>query len=193
MKSAVLVTHGLVLALAIGCSQRNDSAPPAASAATPAAPVATTAAAPAVAPPAAPPPAAPANVPKVIGSAEGSIPGTRVEVTELKRTSGGTVTLRFQIVNESTETLPVGSMMAMVDLSGDYAIANVHLIDPVGRKKYFTAKDAQGKCVCSVYAAAKPGGRVNLWAKFAAPPDDVEKLSVVIPPFAPADDVPISR
>jgi hypothetical protein len=188
MKSAVLVTHGLVLALAVGCSPRTDSAPPAASAATPAAPVAT-----AAAPPAAAPPAAPANVPKVIGSAEGSIPGTRIEVTELKRTSGGTVTLRFAIVNDSTETLQVTSMMAMVDLSGAYTIANVHLIDPVGRKKYFTAKDAEGKCVCSAYAAAKPGGRVNLWAKFAAPPDDVEKLSVVIPPFAPADDVPISR
>jgi hypothetical protein len=188
MKSAVIVTHGLVLAIAFGCSQRNDSAPPAAATATPAPAVTTTAAAPAARAPAAPP-----NMPKPIASAEGTIPGTRIEVAELKRTSGGTLTLRFTIVNDSTTVLDVGSVMPMLDGSSDYLIANVHLIDPVGRKKYFTAKDAQGKCVCAAYAAAKPGGRVNLWAKFAAPPDDVEKLSVVIPPFAPADDVPISR
>jgi hypothetical protein len=188
MKSAVLVTPALVLALAVGCSPRNDSAPPAASAAPPAAPAATPTAAPVAAPR-----AAPANPSTAIASADGSIPGTRIEVTELKRASGGTVTLRFTIVNDSPEPLNVASMAAMVDLSRDYAIANVHLIDPVGRKKYFTAKDAEGKCVCSAYASVKPGGRVNHWAKFPAPPEDVEKLSVVIPPFAPADDVPISR
>ena len=186
MKSAVLVTHGLAVALALGCSQPN-SAPPAAAAAPPA-PVAATAAAPAAAPPATPPSTA-----KAIATAEGRIPGVRIEVTELKRTSGGTLTLRFTIVNESATMLDVSAVEPMLDLSRGYTVANVHLIDPVGRKKYFTAKDAEGKCVCSVYGFVKPGARSNHWAKFSAPPDDVEKLSVVIPTFAPADDVPIGR
>ena len=39
----------------------------------------------------------------------------------------------------------------------------------------------------------KPGERVNLWSKFPAPPEDVQKISVVVPHFGPMDDVPISR
>jgi hypothetical protein len=38
-----------------------------------------------------------------------------------------------------------------------------------------------------------PGGRVNLWAKFPAPPDDVNQITVVVPKFQPMDDVPLSR
>jgi hypothetical protein len=120
-------------------------------------------------------------------------PGTRIEVTELKRSSGGTLTLRFTIVNESQTTLDVAAVSSMLDTFAGYTVANVHLIDPVGRKKYFTAKDVEGKCVCSVYAFVQPGQRFNHWAKFPVPPDDVEKVSVVIPTFGPADDVPISR
>ena len=188
MKIAVLVTLGLGLGIALGCSKPVESASPPASTATPAPPIATPPAA-----PVAPQRASPAAAPKAIASAEGTIPGTRIEVTELKRTSGGTLTLRFTIVNDSTTTLDVQAVQSMLDMSRGYTVSNVHLIDPAGRKKYFTAKDAEGKCVCSIFSFVKPGERFNHWAKFAAPPDDVQKLSVVIPPFAPADDVPISR
>jgi hypothetical protein len=35
--------------------------------------------------------------------------------------------------------------------------------------------------------------RLNLWAKFPAPPEDVKKISITIPHFAPLDDAPISQ
>jgi hypothetical protein len=116
-----------------------------------------------------------------------------VEVTELKRGSGGTLTLKFTIINDSSQDLHVSDVMPLVLLDSTYAIGNVNLIDPVGKKKYFTARDSDGRCVCSVFGGVKPKGRANHWAKFAAPPDDVARLSVVIPTFAPLDDVPISR
>jgi hypothetical protein len=37
------------------------------------------------------------------------------------------------------------------------------------------------------------GAKVNLWAKFAAPPANVEKVTVVVPDFQPIDGVPITR
>ena len=77
---------------------------------------------------------------------------------------------------------------------GDYgSIGGVQLIDPVGKKKYFVARDSEKKCVCSTgIKDIAPGASANLWAKFAAPPLDVQKVSVVIPHFSPMDDVPIS-
>ena len=37
------------------------------------------------------------------------------------------------------------------------------------------------------------GSRANHWAKFPAPPDDVERISVLVPQFAPMDEVPLGR
>ena len=34
---------------------------------------------------------------------------------------------------------------------------------------------------------------VDLWAKFAAPPENVEKITVVVPEFQPVDSGPIAR
>jgi hypothetical protein len=55
-------------------------------------------------------------------------------------------------------------------------------------------RDAEGKCLSSRgLGKIEPGSRMNLWAKFPAPPDSVEKITVVIPHFIPMDDVPISK
>ena len=73
-------------------------------------------------------------------------------------------------------------------------VGAVQLVDPVGKKKYFVARDAEGKCVCSRgIPDVAPHSRLSLWAKFPAPPDDVQKISIVIPHFQPLDDVTISR
>ena len=200
MKVAVIVSQGLVLTFAIACAEK--PAPPPLSTASPSA--ATSGATPPASTPApataspvasvpAPPPAG-ASATRPIATAEGTIPGTRVEVTELKRSSGGTLTLKFALVNESSGGINVGDISAMLDLhDASYTVGAVHLIDPVGKKKYFVARDSDNKCVCSVFGALQKGARANHWAKFPAPPDDVEKISVVLPNFSPLDDVPISR
>jgi hypothetical protein len=73
-------------------------------------------------------------------------------------------------------------------------IGAVQLVDPVGKKKYFVARDSDGKCVCSSKIPDLAAhSRLSLWAKFPAPPDDVQKISIVIPHFQPLDDVTISH
>ncbi len=73
-------------------------------------------------------------------------------------------------------------------------MSGIHLLDPVNKKKYFVVTDAERKCVCSKEIPdVEPGGKLNLWAKFPAPPPEVTKVSIEIPHFAPIDDVPISQ
>jgi hypothetical protein len=123
-------------------------------------------------------PAAPASAPAAavagalpaIATADGEKSGVRVEVTELKRSSGGTVNLKFAMINDSDAAVSFDYNFAdkdheVTDFGG---IGGVHLVDPVGKKKYFVAK-------------------------FPAPPDDVQKISVMVPHFAPMDDVSLGR
>ena len=197
MKIPSVVFCIAVWTVALGCSQTNDraqaQAPPQAQAPSPA-----QASAPAAAPTPAPSPAsAPAPAPatsQTLASGEWTAPGLRAEVTELKRTSGGTLTLKFTLVNDSGKTIQIADMTPLLDLNtGSYTVGSVHLIDPVGRKKYFVARDSENRCVCSQFGAIQPGQRANHWAKFPAPPDDVQRISVVLPTFSPMDDVPIGR
>jgi hypothetical protein len=131
-----------------------------------------------------------------IASADGEKPGTRVDVAELKRGSGGTVTLKMAFVNDSDKAIGFGYNFGDPDhqIRDHGSIGAVQLVDPVGKKKYFVARDSEGKCVCSTNIPdVAPHSRLSLWAKFPAPPDDVQKISIVIPHFQPLDDVAISR
>jgi len=189
--SAVL----LALALLVSCGKKEESksaieksAPtPSATvpqaAPTPQAPPATASAAAPVTPPAA-----------VLASADGEQPGMRVEVRALKRDGGATVTVQFAVINDSDAKFSASTQLGATSHgNGDYqTVSGVQLIDPVNKKKYLVVRDAEKKCVCStgVYAVAAKS-RSNLWAKFPAPPDDVKKITVIVPHFVPMDDVPI--
>ena len=140
--------------------------------------------------------AAPPAAAGAIATADGEESGVTVAIKELKRASGGIVSLKFVITNGSSKRLGFGYDFgdpehAVPDFG---SVGGVQLLDPVGKKKYFVARDSEGKCICSrgVKDLAE-GASVNLWAKFPAPPDDVQKISIVLPHFSPMDDVPISR
>ena len=170
-------------------------APQPAPAAQPQAPVEAPAATPSATPQAPAPAAQPAPQAKpALASADGENPGARVEVTELKRVSGGTVMLRFTMINDGDKTLSVGYHFGAGSTSDYGTVGGVHLIEPVGKKKYLVVRDSESKCDCSTGVrdvAAK--SRANLWARLPAPPDNVEKIGVVIPHFSPMDDVPLSK
>ena len=131
-----------------------------------------------------------------IATADGQTPGVRAEVQELKRGSDNTLTLKFSIINDSDKNLGFGYDFGDEDnhIKDFGSIGGVTLIDGANKKKYFVVRDTESNCVCSRGVKdLKPQSRANLWAKFPAPPDDVQKIGVVIPNFGPLDDVPISR
>ena len=126
--------------------------------------------------------------------AEGTEPGITIVIQDLKRDESNSVTLRFQLINESGKTFNPGCNWREAGHKGDCdEIGGVHLIDNANKKKYLVVRDSTGKCTCSVIREVKSGARANLWAKFAAPPANVEKISVVVPDFQPIDGVPITQ
>ena len=102
--------------------------------------------------------------------------------------------LRVSFQNTSASSIAPGTSQ-FSDLSasgGD--VGGIHLIDPINKKKYFVLRDTANKCVCSGYLPRlNVAERVTSWARFPAPPEDVRKISVVIPSFPPIDDVAIAR
>jgi hypothetical protein len=126
-----------------------------------------------------------------IATTDGEASGTRIEVMELKRVTGGTVMLRFVAINDSDQDIPAYLFQAQ---EGSHSVDAVYLIDLAGKKKYEAVHDADKMCICSHdIPAVKAKSNLTLWAKFPAPPDGVDKIGVVVPHFIPMDDVPISK
>lgn len=188
------------LLFVVSCGKKEETAP-APTQTTATSSVATAPAAPAPAPPtattaSAAPAAAPAPAAGGIASADGDKPGQKITITELKRSGGGTLSFKAVISNTSGEELGFGGGFEEPNHPAtDFnTIGGVSIVDPVGKKKYFVARDSDGHPLCSSdLRAIKQGGSANVWAKFAAPPDDVQKVTVIFPHFQPLDDVPISK
>jgi len=118
---------------------------------------------------------------------EGEKAGTKIVVRGLKRDDGGTVTLRFQVVNDSNVSHP------MYQLIGNSLDGHAHLIDAANKKKYLVVKDSSGKCECApIRDNVDKGSPVNLWVKFPAPPESVQKVTVVVDGFEPVESVPLT-
>src|SRR5579864_4024298 len=129
---------------------------------------------------------------KILGSADGETPGTHIDVTELKRISGNMVSLRYVLVSNTNTGIGLGDWMDGSDKMHDSTtIAGVYLDD--GTTKYNVVRDAQNACVCSSgLKMLDPKTKMNLWAKFPAPPTSVNKLNVNVPHFQPVSDVPLT-
>lgn len=121
---------------------------------------------------------------------QGEFPGITVAVQELKRGTN-VLNLKFTITNQSSQSFNADYYFFETE---GHSADGVHLIDPVGKKKYFVVRDTGGACLCSRnIQGIAPGAQSVLWAKFPPPPDDVQKMTVEIPHFPPLDDVPVSR
>lgn len=125
---------------------------------------------------------------------EGSKPGVRIEVLGLKRSEGGMLTLRLAFVNDSAGQIKNG------DFPGEGAnegFGDIVLVDYVNKKKYLIVTDSTGTCLCTTNSLSPPWpfdpGRKVLWAKFPAPPETVQRISILIGKEEPLDDVPITR
>ena len=122
------------------------------------------------------------------------IPGLRFELESLEHTTGGTVTLRGELVNDSARAFKVRCEFANPAL-GCQTWSQPSLVDFDNRTKYDVIYFTGGKqkCACSELPdEIEAGARLKVWAKFPAPPKSVKKISVMFRTFEPLDDVPIT-
>jgi len=133
-----------------------------------------------------------------LGVQEHEVGGVDVVLLEVKRTSGDTLTLKWQFRNKTQESKDLtkggGSW------SDPYLLSlSAYLIDPANRKKYLLVKDESGNPIAAKHETKQwhislaPGQTLTTWAKFPAPPANVEKVSVYLPGVVPFEDIVISK
>lgn len=125
-------------------------------------------------------------------TAEGDQDGVQLVIKSLVRNEGDTVTLRFQIANNSNSQFNQACEFrdsAANDECG--VLSGVYLIDQSNKKKYLVVRDSDGKCICASVKKIDKGNSQNLWATFQAPPAETQKETVVVPAFPPIDGVPV--
>ena len=113
--------------------------------------------------------------------------GIEVALIDVKRTSGDTVTVRWEYRNRGTTPQDLDALWR-------YAIAErAYLIDPANKKKYMVVRDSENTPLGSDHRnKTVPAGKsVASWAKFPAPPASVAKITVSIPDVVPFEDVVI--
>ena len=139
---------------------------------------------------------APADAPSAVTPlAEAhSIDGTfRLQVLEVQRVGDATLEARFALTNlqSSGELLTIAHQFAAADEDVG-SLADVHLVDAAGGRKYFVLRDARHRPVCSTgIAPLAPGETRTLWARFLAPPAGVGRVGIQFPQIARPLEVPI--
>ena len=117
-------------------------------------------------------------------------PGIHIDILSLKRSEGAMLTLRAAFVNESGAPVK-DSVFPGMNGSG----WQVSLIDYQAKKKYGVIGFDDGSCLCTtnlIYNADFEPGRKVLWAKFRAPPQSVEKLTLLAGSGEPIEGLPIT-
>jgi hypothetical protein len=138
-----------------------------------------------------------AAAPAVIARADHEVEGVEVALIEVKRASGDSVTIKYRYTNKTTEK-------KKLDHGGDGLNAwrfgqDAYFVVPKTNQKFTVLKDENGYPVAAnhqqfgvgITLAAKQV--VNTWAKFPAPPPDVELITVYLPGAPPFEEVVLAR
>jgi hypothetical protein len=109
-------------------------------------------------------------------------------VNEVKRESGGFVTVSGQIKNEGSQTFTdrfpwKGSETEVSTASGN-SVAGATLVDQAGKKRYYVLRDTDGRCLCTTgINPIKAGETVSVFWQFPAPPSETTEIDFSLPTF----------
>jgi hypothetical protein len=110
-------------------------------------------------------------------------PAIRADLLEVRRVSGGSLLVKWRVVNTSPDK-PAGY---------DFSWDDVYYVDPAENKKYGYLTDSEGNKILDIWwGTLQPGEERGNWAKFPAPPPSSNKISINLPKFPPFEDVPVS-
>ncbi len=124
--------------------------------------------------------------------------GVEVILTEMKRTSGNTVTARWQYCNGGKQEVRFKEQ-GCVGMGCTYTLAEeVHFLDGETRTRHDVLRDTRNYAIAERYSSEKlavaPNWLLATWAKFPAPPESSSNVTVVIPGVSePFEDVPIAK
>ena len=122
-----------------------------------------------------------------------SHPTVRVELQSVRRSAGGTVTLKFALINGGETAVNI-AQESLFGNGYDWRVSKgVFLADPGSRTRFDVVMDGADEPMCSRGTTdtrnLNPGERRELWARFPAPPGPTVSVHLTsVPPF---DGVPV--
>ncbi len=136
---------------------------------------------------------------EVLGSSEGQQPADpndatlvplRLDVTSVKRLSGETIEVRFNITNTGDVATfkPYTQLGDSTVSTRPYDVGGLALLDRPHDKKYLTLYGTDNVCLCTgelSNVAIAPGKTTSMYADVTAPPDSVTSVDLSLPGFAP--------
>jgi hypothetical protein len=136
--------------------------------------------------------AAAQKAPGVIETADAEWSGVQTELLEVKRMSDNTIRVRWRWRNTGDKDVTVPEYLVLGILREE-----TYLLDPVNKKKHHVVTDAKGSPIATDIPRQtfrlKAKESFSGWAKFPAPPPNVEKITVVIAKTPPFEDIPVTK
>ena len=127
--------------------------------------------------------------------AEHEVAGVEVDLLEVSRTDDA-ITVRWQY------RTGIEAGVTLSDADDPYALTRgAYLLDETHQKKYLVLEDDAGRPVAAEHTYDDAGSGVvvradaplTAWAKFPAPPGDVEQIAAHLPGVAPFESVAIGQ
>ncbi|MER6102187.1 hypothetical protein ABT115_07565 [Streptomyces sp. NPDC001832] len=116
--------------------------------------------------------------------------GLTLVVNEVKRDSGGFVTVSGVIKNDGDDIRSGGQWSGSeknIVAQNPNSVAGATLVDKVGKKRYYILRDTEGRCLCTTgLTAIQPGKSVSVFMQFPAPPATTTEVDFTLPTFATA-------
>ncbi|MFI0875771.1 hypothetical protein ACWDBC_15690 [Streptomyces parvus] len=114
--------------------------------------------------------------------------GLVLVINEVKRDSGGFLTVQGKVTNEGDRreatTSWSGSEVNVVNKNPN-SVAGATLVDKVGKKRYYVLRDTDSRCLCTTaITPLAPGKTAQIFMQFPAPPQDTTEVDFTLPTFA---------
>lgn len=114
--------------------------------------------------------------------------GLTLVINQVKRDSGGFVTVQGEIKNVSDRTQNSGSWAGpetAVAAKNPNSVAGATLVDKVGKKRYYVLRDTESRCLCTTnILPVSPGESTPIFMQFPAPPSTTTEVDFNLPTFA---------
>ncbi|MEE1804242.1 hypothetical protein PUR57_37150 [Streptomyces sp. JV176] len=116
--------------------------------------------------------------------------GLVLVVNQVKRDSGGFVTVQGQLKNPTDQVVNTSGMEGAeleVVSKNPNSVAGATLVDKTGKKRYYVLRDTESRCLCTTGLAAIPAnGSTSIFMQFPAPPEGSTDVDLTLPSFAVA-------
>jgi len=115
--------------------------------------------------------------------------GAQIEVTRVRRSSDGTVDVRWRYTNPGKAAAAVLSNDQARDLA-----KKAYVMDPEAKMKYVVATDDRKQPLAAKLSGTQlePGKSLDVWMKFAVAPE-VKHISLFLPGALPIEDLQITE